>query len=404
MFRSILICPDSDLRRQCRDELARTPLVEVAREVDYYPEKLDLVRILRAHAPKIVFLSVERLSEALAVTAEIERSAPGTQIVGLGKNTEPDVLLQCMRAGIREFAAAPLQIAALEESLLRLSESLEARPANAPQATGKVFAFLPAKGGVGSTTVAVNIAAAISKDDPGSVLLADLDTSGGLIRFLLKANGSGDAKEALDRATQLDEQLWSHLISRTGSFDVLPSGGIHPGLNYDAIQVHALMEFARRNYHTICLDLSGRLEALEMELLAEANRIFLVSTPEAPSLHMGREKLKYLEQFHLSQGAQVILNRTPRRLVLSAAELERVLGKPVFASLANDYVAVQKALHDATFVAPDTELGKGLRVLANHLVERNTKGSAEPRKRLIEYFSVRSPRFPSAGTLEKPAI
>ncbi len=404
MFRSILICPDSNLRRQCRDELARTPLVEIARELDYYPEQLDLVRILRAHAPKIVFLSVEGLSEALAVTAEIERSAPGTQIVGLGKNTEPDVLLQCMRAGIREFAAAPLQIAALEESLLRLSESLDARPANTPQATGKVFAFLPAKGGVGSTTVAVNIAAAISKDDPGSVLLADLDTSGGLIRFLLKANGSGDAKEALDRATQLDEQLWSHLISRTGAFDVLPSGGIHPGLVYDAFQVHAFIEFARRNYNTICLDLSGRLEALEMELLAEANRIFIVSTPEAPSLHMGREKLKYLEQFQLSQRAQVILNRTPRRLVLSAAELERILGKPVFASLANDYAAVQRALHDATFVAPDTELGKGLRALANHLAERNTKAPAEHRKRLIEYFSVRSPRFPTAGTLEKPAV
>lgn len=404
MFRSILICPDSDLRRQCRDELARTPLVEVARELDYYPEQLDLVRILRAHAPKIVFLSVEGLREALAVAAEVERSAPGTQIVGLGKNTEPDVLLQCMRAGIREFAAAPFQVAALEESLLRLSESLESRPASLPPATGKVFAFLPAKGGVGSTTIAVNIAAAIAKDDPGSVLLADLDTTGGLIRFLLKVNASGDAKEALDRATQLDEQLWAHLISRVGSFDVLPSGGIRPGLIYEAFQVHSFIEFARRNYRTICLDLSGRLEALEMELLAEANRIFIVSTPEAPSLHMAREKLKYLEPVQLAARTQIILNRTPRRLVLSAAELERILGKPIFASLANDYVAVQKALHDATVVSVETELGKGLRVLANHLAERNNKAPAEHRKRLIEYFSVRSPRIPSAGTLEKPAV
>ena len=80
-----------------------------------------------------------------------------------------------------------------------------------------------------------------------------------------------------------------------------------------------------------------------------------------------------------------------------AADLNKLL-------LANDYAAVQRALHDATFVAPDTELGKGLRALANHLAERNTKAPAEHRKRLIEYFSVRSPRFPTAGTLEKPAV
>jgi pilus assembly protein CpaE len=404
MIRSILICPDSELRRECRDELARTPLVEVVRELEFYPEQLDMVRILRAHAPKIVFLSVERLGEALAVAAEIERSAPGAQIVGLGKNAEPDVLLQCMRAGIREFAAAPLQLAALEESLLRLSQSLEARPANAPQDTGKVFAFLPAKGGVGSTTIAVNLAAAIAKDAPGSVLLADLDTTGGLIRFLLKASGSGDVKEALDRATQLDEQLWAQLISRVCALDVLPSGGVRPGLNYDAFQVHSFMEFARRNYRTICVDLSGRLEALELELLAEANKIFLITTPEAPSLHMGREKLKYLEHVELASRTHILLNRTPRRLMLSAAELERILGKPVFASLANDYGAVQRALQAATFVSPDTEFGKSLRILANQLDERNNKAPAEHRKRLIEYFSVRSPRLPSAGTLEKPAV
>ncbi len=404
MFRSILICPDAELRRQCREELARTPIIELSREVDHYPEAMELVRILRAHAPQIVFLSVEQLSNALVVAGEMERSAPGSQIVGLGKNCEPAVLLQCMRAGIREFAAAPLHAAALEESLLRLSESLEARPSVPPHATGRVFAFLPAKGGVGSSTIALNVAAAIARDEPGSVLLADLDTSNGIIRFLLKIGAAGDAKDALDRATLLDEQLWPHLVSRVGGVDVLPSGGIRPGLNYDAAQVHAFIEFARRNYSTSCLDLSGRLEAFEMELLAEANKIVIVSTPEAPALHMAREKIKYLEQADLGNRIHVVLNRTPRRLTLMPVELERILGKPVLATLANDYAAVQKALTDGTWISSDADVGRGLRSLAGQLIERNAKSPSEQRKRLIEYFSVRSARFTNLSSIEKPAV
>ncbi len=404
MFRSIVICPDPGLRRQCRQELAGTRLVEVLREMERYPDRVELVRILRAHAPHVIFLSVEQLTDALAIAAETERAAPGTQIVGLGQLCEPSVLLQCMRAGIREFASAPLHAAMLEESLLRLSENIDARPAATPQTAGMVVTFLPAKGGVGATTVALNISAAIARQEPGSVLLADLDTSNGLTRFLLKVDNVNSSQDALNRTDELDDELWPQLVTRVGAMDVLHSGDMHPGPHYDASCVHTLMEFLRRNYQTICLDISGRLENFEMELLAESKKIVLVCTPEAPALHMAREKLKYLERADLSSRVHVVVNRSPRRPVLTPVEIERILGKPVTATLANDYAGVQKALTEATWIGSDSELAKGMQSLATQLLEKTAKPHAEPRKRLVEYFSVRSPRFGNTQTIEKPAV
>ena len=92
------------------------------------------------------------------------------------------------------------------------------------------------------------------------------------------------------------------------------------------------------------MDLSGNLERYSLEIMQEAKRIFLVVTPEIPSLHLAREKLNFLTHLDLGDRVSVLLNRSHKRSVVSPAQIENLLGAPVMMNFANDYQGVHKAL------------------------------------------------------------
>lgn len=400
MLNVMVVCPDYDLRESLCE--AADGMVDILRIVDSYPPAVEFVRMLRAHAPEAILLSTESLAQALALATEAERNYPGIQIVAVGRSCDNHVLLECMRAGIREFATAPFDRAVLKECFLHAMSALQARPMKS-MATEKVFCFLPVKGGVGATTVAMNVAAALAKGAAGSVALADFDLAGGILRFLLKLNNGNSTIDAIDRAGSLDETFWPQLVTRTGGVDVLHSGAMNPSAQPDAPHIHRLLEFIRRNYDAICLDVSGRCDTLALESMAEAKRIVMVCTPEAPALHMAREKLDYLERAQMASRCVVVLNRCTKRPVLTLHEVERILGVPVFASLPNDYQSVQRALHDGTWLPQNSEIAKAIQNLADQLVEKHAPVK-EAKKSLVGHFAIRSSRFGAIADASSPAL
>src|SRR6266516_3630965 len=107
MMRSVIICPDRELGRHLQRALGEAGNIGVIRTIEQYPNAIELTRFVRSHAPQIAFLSVESLPQALATFSIMEDAAPGTQIVAISKEYDPRLLLEVMRAGIREFVALP---------------------------------------------------------------------------------------------------------------------------------------------------------------------------------------------------------------------------------------------------------------------------------------------------------
>ena len=101
MLRSIVISPDEDLANALEDLLGEVGHVGVARRLDRYPVGIDLTRLLRAHAPQVVFLSIEQFPKAIECIAGIESSVPGIQVVVISRQCDPQILLELMRIGVR---------------------------------------------------------------------------------------------------------------------------------------------------------------------------------------------------------------------------------------------------------------------------------------------------------------
>ncbi len=324
MLRGIIICPDVDLGERLEALLNEMGIVGVIRTLDRYPNSLELVRFLRAHAPQVIFVSTESTTKALEIAKEVEKNTPGVQLVAISRFCDPQILLEVMRAGIREFASLPFDRQTLQEGLLRIKDTLDKRPPEIG-ATDQVFSFLPSKAGVGTSTIALNVSVAMSRLPNANVLLSDFDMNSGMVRFMLKLDNSYCVTDAAEHSLDMDESMWPSMVTTIDKLDVLHAGKLNPDFRIEPTQIRHLMEFMRRNYAVLCFDLSGNLEKYSLEIMQESKKIFLVCTPEIPSLHLAREKYVYLKQMDLGDRVAVLLNRSQKRPLITPQQIEQLL-------------------------------------------------------------------------------
>ena len=302
--------------------------------------------------------------------------------------------MELMKLGVREFLPAPFRV----EDLLELGDRIETYLLEHPvdvAPSARLFTFLPAKPGVGASTLAVNIAAAMAAGGEPKVLLADFDFNSGLVAFMLKLNPSATIVEAALRSGELDEDSWGQFVTRTGNLDVLPSGRPDPGIRVEPIQVHRLVSFAGRQYDAILADLSGNMEKYSIELMADSHRVFLVTTPELPPLHLARNRLEFFRSIDLAGRVSVLLNRWSKRSAFTRAEVEEFLEVPVYEIFVNDYAGVHDALAEGRPIPPRSELGRQIRDAARRILHPESGRAEESsgEKRFLDCFSILSGRY-----------
>lgn len=397
-LRGAVICPDPEVRARFDEAVAEIPGIQIIRELRRYPDTLELMRMVRSSVPHVVFLSIEDLPRALGLLESLKSHAPGVQVAALSRTLDPAALLEAMRAGIRECLAMPFDRGELAEAASRMAAAVRDAPV-LMDVTEHVYAFLPSKQGVGTSTVAMNVAVALGRRKQGEVLLLDMDLSSGIIGFMLKLSNTHCVVDAAENAHALDESIWDQIVCRKGGIDIVHSGRLNPDFRIDAPQIRHILDFARRNYKSVCVDISGNLEKYSIEVMHEAKTIFMVVTPEIPSLHLAREKLGFLSRLDLADRVKVMLNRFHRKSLVTPSQIESLLGVPIAFTFQNDYQGVHAALQDGRAVEPASELGKQFQAVADAILGlKNEESSHAPqKKRIVEFFSILPPRVPAAG-------
>lgn len=367
MFRSIMVSPDRALGSRLVTALEATGHVAITRNLASYPTAPELARMLRANATNILFLSFESLEQALEIVQTLETDAVPVQVVGFHKTMDPRILRESMRAGVREFLVDPFERGTVIDSLAGVKTLLGRHPAEYT-ATTQIFTFLPSKAGVGTSTIALNVSAALARRPNERVLLADFDLNCGMLRFMLKLRNEFSVADALERSAEMDENLWTPMVTPVDGMDVLHSGRVNPNLRIEPAHIVNLIAYARRHYQALCFDLSGNLEKYSIELMKESRRILLVCTSEISSLHLAREKLAFLQQLDLDNRVSLVLTRTHKRGALTQQQVEELVGAAVIRGIPNDYQAIQRSVDSGTPLPKESELGKAFTELADMLL------------------------------------
>lgn len=387
MLRAIIICPDPNLSSRLQRAVTTLGEVTLCRSIAQYPDAVDLVRALRAHAPDVIFLSFENPERATQIVRFLENEAKGVQTIAVDRAADAKILRIIMRSGLREVVTDPFDRASLLEALQGVQSLLGSTPAE-HIATDQIFSFVPAKAGVGASTLALNISAALSRRPDTRVLLTDFDLNSGMMRFLLKLQNQYSVSDAVEYTNTLDENLWPQMVTSFDRLDVLHAGRTNPNVRIDPGNIRGLIAFMRRHYKVLCFDHSGNLERYSLEIMQESRRILIVCTSEISSLHLAREKLAFLNEMDLGNRVGILLNRTTKKPLFTKDQVEEVLKVPVIATIGNYYQGISRAMADGTWIDPKTEMGVQCAAFADLLMEKKTELDPNAGKKFIEHFAI----------------
>ena len=172
---------------------------------------------------------------------------PSIGLVIVASTLQPALMLEAMRAGVGEFLAEPLTRADLTAAITRVTTR--------SAAVGSVFAFLGAKGGVGTTTTAVNVATELARIERNGTLFVDLHPAYGDAAVFLGAEPRFSVLDALENTHRLDETFFRGLVVRTKAGPDLLASSDHATVTpVDARRIRALIDFAARLYRYVVLD------------------------------------------------------------------------------------------------------------------------------------------------------
>jgi pilus assembly protein CpaE len=220
------------------------------------------------------------------------------------------------------------------------------------------------------------------------VLLADFDVASGVAGFMFNAEHNFSVNDAAVRNKELDDATWQRLVKRVGNVDLLLSGSPRFDEAISPEQIAPVLDFARRTYSVVGADVSDTFDERTLAVLREANRIFLVTTPDLASLRLARLKATFLRKMEWEDKTKLLLNRSTKRMELPISEIEATVGLPVFATFPCNYADVTRSVRQA---ASSPKLAASIKQFVEKVGEK--KPPEEKRIRFIERFAVVPGRY-----------
>jgi pilus assembly protein CpaE len=359
MFSAVLFVEDP-IAGQVIQELADdSGLITIRKTLHVFPSSYELSRVLNTHDPDLVLMDLSDWDHASAAIPTIRSLYPGIAVIGFGAGWSDQRKLLCEQAGVSELLISPVTMKEFQASVFRAIHKLRSGVQE------NLVAFLPAKAGSGCTTVALNTAGQLAGPLGHKVLLIESDLNSGVLSFLLNVESPQSLLDALENSSHLDYSLWSNCVVRKHGIDLLLSHRSKPFPSWE--NYHHLLEYVRSRYNTIVVDLPEVVNDATDEILRRARFVFIVCTPEVPSLKLAQRRCKELESRGLpASRIGIIVNRWHTTDV-NESDVEGLLAHGVAAIFPNDYTSVQDAILNGALVDSATALGKTYLSLARIL-------------------------------------
>jgi pilus assembly protein CpaE len=327
-----------------------------------------------ARPPDVLLLDLRGGAKVPAALASIRRRHPRIGMVIVADSLDPTLMLEAMRAGVNEFVTEPVSGDDLRAAIERVvgHQLAPAGPAN-------VLAFMGAKGGVGTTTLAVNVATALAEAKGGPVLMLDLHVAAhGDAALLLGVEPKFSVTDALENTARLDSSYIKTLVVRSkAGLDVLASPE-RPSLRPpEATQVRALLARLAELYSTVVIDVP-RTDFGVVDALEPLTAVTLVVNQELPTVRRAAQVGALLRQRYGKDRVGTVVSRYDARADIGQEDIERVVGLPVWATLPSDYRKVLAAANAGRPLVSDNHSRLASSVV--QLATRLSGASAEPAK------------------------
>jgi len=342
-----------------------------------------VIRKTKTLAPDIVMVDIGSNDATMALrTIEfLHQELPESAIFAIGPMTQPQLIVNAMRAGVREYIERPTSTSDLLEAFVRLTATR--RKPGRESTRGKVFTVVNAKGGSGATTVAVNLALALQSAQHNTALV-DLAPLGHCALHLnLKPNFT--ISDAVTHLHPLDSSLLDSFMARHEHGLQILAGSTVPGAIEPSTSDFArLFDTIVGRFQYIVVDISSRLDSAARLVSNLSEKILLIAHADVASLWSAGRVAQYLGESGTRDRFALVLNRYRKVAGFNEAETEVAIGAPVLWRIPNQYFAVSSAIDRGVPLMQqgNTEIARSISGLADYL----TKDDLDVKRRAWSLF------------------
>jgi pilus assembly protein CpaE len=292
-------------------------------------------RLAEAGSPQVLVLGADvPLQRALGLAAQLDVAGSGTSVVLIGPS-DPDLWVAAMRSGVRDVLssdAGPDDVAAVLRRCADLARARAQATAAEPHSDHRVIVVASAKGGVGKTTVATNLAVGLARSGAGSTVIVDLDLQYGDVASALALVPEYTLPDTVHGAASNDPLLLKTFLTRHPSGLYVVAGSDSPAAG-DAVtseQVARLVETLRQEFQYVVLDTAPGLSEHTLTVLEKATDLVLLSGADVPGVRGLRKEIDVLTELGLVPARRhLLLNMWDADGALSMKDIETTIGTPL---------------------------------------------------------------------------
>jgi len=322
-------------------------------------------------------------SDGLETFTRTRAEAPDVPVIILSTGDSESLALRVIQEGAEDYLVKntcnrELLVRAVRYALVRHKQA--ARSTTEPSLDqAKIVGVIGAKGGVGTTTVACNLATELRRQTGKRVLLADLDVHAGSVSFLMSADGRYSVWDAISVVHDLDQTSWEKLVTKADSgLHVLALPGLLGGGELPAADIQLVLTRIRPMYDWMVLDL-GRLNGIAGHVLEIVNQVFVVTTIGISALYEAKRVIGALVRAGVEgDRLRLIVNEIEETHSLSGRQLNQIFGAQVYARLPRASEELHKACVLRKLPGKDSPIRREIAALA-----RNVAGLPEKKSRRV---------------------
>lgn len=366
-----IISADPDLRKVVRESRSVDVTLEITVPVpDVGTEELDDLESLR---PDFILIELEEEPElALQLVQYLAQAAPGRPVLVAGPTPSTELLLNTMRAGAAEYLQKELAPETIDEVVERLAQRMGHSAAAESQPLGRICTFVGAKGGIGTTMIATNVAVELRRLSGAEVLVADFRFGLGDAAVHLGITPRFHLVDLIDNLHRIDPRLLSSFVeTHESGVQLLASPAEAEKIDtVQPPQVREVLRFLRTQYAFTIVDAPDPYAPHARAIFAESDWILLVATPEVTALRNVTRVRPLLEHGGAARSAEVtlVVNRFVPSRSVPAEEIQRMIGMPVQRTITNDYETVTRSVSEGKpLIDSKTAVAKDLARLAQDL-------------------------------------
>lgn len=357
----------------------------------------ELVRL----KPAAAIISVGANSEnAIRLIRQLASEAPKTAVIAAAQNASPELLLQSLRAGAREFLQLPIRTDELKTVLDRVAE-FSAGQVEAPKKKGRMVAVFSSKGGCGTSFIATNLAASTN----ARTVLVDLNLQAGDLPLFLGVDPKYSFADLAENRSRLDEALIKSFVTPySANLSLLAAP--KEADSADEIEpehVFEVLQRLRESYDYVVLDPQHTFDSITLAALDQSDEIVLILTLDIPAIRSTQRALEIFDRLgYPRKKIRIVVNRWSKQIDLDLRQVEKFLGEPVIGFVPSDYQTAVTSINLGRPLVqsdPNSKIAQEIRRVARTIAtgDIGVHEETQPRKTL---WSSLFKREPSANQFE----